>query len=111
MLKKEYMAFASQVSKFLKDRGATQDEYGRYHLDTNYGKLRVSIEEFRPRMRVCWLFTRIDSPESVPCNIASSPDFDRFNGKYNTYGSDSGYLFFWLKSYVNTLLKNSYWEE
>lgn len=111
MLKQEYVAFTSQVSKFLKDRGATQDDCGDYHLDTNYGRLRVSIEAFRPRMRVCWLFTRIDSPEYVPWNIAQSPDFNRFNGKYNTYGSDSGYLFFWLKSYVNTLLKKAYWEE
>lgn len=47
--KRDYNCLVKRVDKLMRQLGAEQDRYGAYHFDTACGKIRVKVDEFRPK--------------------------------------------------------------
>lgn len=103
MYKKDYNLFVTNVISKLSEYGTvTQDKYAHY-IDTPCGKLRVAIEEFKPKQRTQWLYTKIENPDTVPQIVRNEHGFNKFCGKYNNYGYDFHILFDWFSDYLKQL--------
>lgn len=113
MLKNDYNKFVKDVREVLTrfDKAITEEKNNTgmggymFHIDTPYGKLRVTIWDFVPRQKHIWLFTRIENPECVHDRIKNKPHFNKFSGKYNNFDSDADYLVRWLEDYLCELFR------
>ena len=61
--KRDYNCLVKRVDKLMRQLGAEQDRYGAYHFDTDCGKMRVKVDEFRPKCERIWVYTCVENPE------------------------------------------------
>lgn len=98
--KKDYNDFAKNVQRLMSRVNAEKDSYGAYWFDTACGRMRVFIEQFKPKRDVIWIYTKVEKPEMVPECYRNCRDFNKFSGKHNMCGRDIHFLYHWLWEYI-----------
>lgn len=100
-----------RVDKLMRQLGAEQDRYGAYHFDTDCGKMRVKVDEFRPKCERIWVYTCVENPELAKQQFHRTEifkymtqDLNTFNGKYNAFHESVDILYHWLYEYVMACL-------
>ncbi len=109
--KKDYNILVKLVDKLMHQLGAKRDNYGAYHFDTNCGKMRVSVDDFRPKRDCIWVYTCVENPELAKQRVNHTgifeymtQDLNTFNGKYNAFHHNVETLYRWLYEYVSACL-------
>lgn len=98
--KREYNDLMKNVDRMMSRLNAEKDSNGAYHFDTACGKMRVKVDDFKPKKDYLWVFTQVENPEKVPECYRNCRDFNRFSGKHNMYSRDIHFLYHWLWEYV-----------
>ncbi len=109
--KRDYNCLVKRVDKLMRQLGAEQDRYGAYHFDTDCGKMRVKVDEFRPKCERIWVYTCVENPELAKQQFHRTEifkymtqDLNTFNGKYNAFHESVDILYHWLYEYVTACL-------
>lgn len=105
--KKDYNTLVKRVNNLMRQLGAEQDNYGAYYFDTDCGKMRVKIDDFKPKHEVVWVYTKVENPELAKQRFNGLSVFEymtqnlnTFNGKYNAFSENVDVLYHWLYEYV-----------
>lgn len=105
--KKDYNTLVKRVDGLMRQLGAEQDSYGAYHFDTDCGKMRVKIDDFKPKCRNVWVYTKVENPELAKQRFNGlrvfeymTQNLNTFNGKYNAFNENMDVLYHWLYEYV-----------
>lgn len=98
--KKEYDRFCQRLAALATRYDAEKDDCGAYWIDTNCGKLRISIEAFRRGMKHVWLYIKAEKPEKLPEKWKNLSRYTYHNGKMNNYSDDLDYLYSYLSNCI-----------
>ena len=111
--KRDYNCLVKRVDKLMRQLGAEQDRYGAYHFDTACGKIRVKVDEFRPKCQCIWVYTCVENSELAKQRFHRTEifkymtqDLNTFNGKYNAFHESVDILYHWLYEYVTACLSD-----
>lgn len=102
--KRDYNDLMKNVDRMMSRLNAEKDSNGAYHFDTACGKMRVKVDDFKPKKDYLWVFTQVENPEKVPECYRNCSYFNNFSGKHNMYSRDIHFLYHWLWEYVVSCL-------
>ncbi len=111
--KRDYDDFMKKVNRMMRQLNAVKDNYGAYLLDTDCGKMRIKVDDFKPKMKMLWVCTKVENP-GLALQRFNRPEvfdymtqrLDTFNGKYNAFNTDLSILYHWLYEYITSCLSD-----
>lgn len=109
--KNDYNALVKRVDNLMRQLGAEQDNYGTYYFDTDCGKMRVKVDDFKPKKNYLWIFTKVENPEKVSPCYRDRNDFNKFSGKHNMFSDDLNYMYHWLQDYIKSCISSANYRE
>lgn len=108
--KNAYQHLHDRIKDFAEKHGATIDKFGGFDFNTTCGNLHVSLQEFRPKRKWVWVFTRVENPEKVLEKYRRDADFNKWNGKYNKADNRLKLMESWLFRYIEECIDPTMYE-
>lgn len=105
--KRDYNNLVNRIEKLMLQLEAKQDKDRAYHFDTVCGKMRVRVDDFRPKRKCVWVYTCVENPVLAKQRFNHTGVFEymtqslnTFNGKYNAFHESVDTLYHWLYEYI-----------